>query len=313
MSLLREQTREALYRRRRTGQRNAAKTAILRPMPKSAADHVVKVLRAQRAALTAHEAGARRGRDPEDVRQMRTAIRRLRSVLRAAPTVVGAETEPLRRELDWLGDVLGSVRDLDVFGDYLRSELASLPAAESQAVLRVLERLESQRARATKGAAAALASARYTRLRKGLAKALGRSHPADEDVSLVAVARRRFKKLRKAVKALPERPSDEKLHAVRIRVKRARYAAELAEATVGRPARRFAKQAGRVQDILGEYQDAAVADARLRSLGTARRNGLDGSAMARLIERQRRRRRDAWQAFQDQWPKLDRRGRKAWY
>jgi CHAD domain-containing protein len=279
-------------------------------MSNSAADHVVSMLRVQRAALAAHEAGARRGTDPEELRQMRTAVRRLRAVLRVAPSVCGGESEPLRRELHWLGTVLGPVRDLDVLSDYLRGELASLPDSDANAVRRVLEHLEAERSRAKNQAAAALTSPRYTRLRKGLARALG--HPRrDDDVSLVGVARRGFKKLRKAVQALPAKPSDEHVHAVRIRVKQARYAAELAQDMVGRPAKRFVKKAGRLQDILGEHQDAAVADERLRALGTSSRDGL-GSALARLLERQRRRRQAAWTAFQKQWPKLERRGRKAW-
>jgi CHAD domain-containing protein len=280
-------------------------------MSRSAVDHVVAMLRAQGAALAAHEAGARRGTDPEELRQMRTAVRRLRAVLREAPSVCGRDSERLRRELQWLGAVLGPVRDLDVLGDYLRDELASLPEHEANAVRRVLDRLEAERTRARSDAAAAFTSSRYTRLRKGLAKALGHPRPAAADLSLVGGARRRFKKLRKAVRALPAKPSDEQLHAVRIRVKRARYAAELAEATVGRPAKRFAKLASRVQDILGEHQDAVVAEERLRALGTSARDGLDSSAIDGLLRRQRQRRRAAWAAFQEQWPKLERRGRKA--
>ncbi len=290
----------------------AVDAGILSAMPKSAADRVLAMLRAQRAALAAHEAGARRGADPDELRQMRTAVRRLRAVLRTAPEMFGPEFQPLGRELHWLGTALGAVRDLDVFHEYLRAELASLPDVEADVVRRVLARLETERARAKEGAAAALTSPRYARLRKGLAKALGRPHLAADDLSLVEVARRRFTKLRKTVRALPAKPSDEELHAVRIRVKRARYAAELVQATVGRPARRFVAKAGAVQDILGEHQDAAVAETRLRALGTSGRGGLDGSAMDRLLARQRGRRRAAWAAFQDQWPKLERRGRKAW-
>jgi hypothetical protein len=54
-----------------------------------------------------------------------------------------------------------------------------------------------------------------------------------------------------------------------------------------------------------------VAEERLRALGTSGRDGLDSSAMDGLLRRQRRRRRAAWAAFQEQWPKLERRGRKA--
>ena len=282
-------------------------------MSRSAAAQVLAALRAQRTALTAHEAGARRGADPGELRQMRAAVRRLRATLKTAPTLFGAELVPITRELHWLSTVLGGIRDLDAFRDYLRSELAALPTAEADAAVQVLAHLAAERGRAQKSVAEALASPRYTRLRKGLTKALGRRpHRAADDVSLVDAARRRFKKLRKAVAALPARPTDEQLHAVRIRVKRARYAAELAETAAGRPARRFAKTAARLHDVLGEHQDAVVAESRLRALAGAKASGLDRAALRQLVARQRRRRQAARAAFQDQWPKLERRGRKAW-
>jgi len=276
-------------------------------MPHAAADQVLALMRVQCEALAAHERGARRGRDPEELHQMRTAVRRLRAILRAVPAVVGPDAAPLRRELRWLGTVLGAVRDVDVLRDYLRAARPMLDRAEAAAARRVLARLQNARTRARAAALAALASPRYARLRRRLDATLGRRGPGDGDVSLTRVARRMFKKLREAVRALPARPSDAQLHAVRIRVKRARYAAELARATVGRPARRFIRSAARLQDILGEHQDAAVAEAQLRALLTK-----DGSGRDRLLARQRRRRRMAWTAFRKGWPKVERRGRKAW-
>ena len=56
------------------------------------------------------------------------------------------------------------------------------------------------------------------------------------------------------------------LHAVRIKVKRARYAAELAQPVVGKPARRFIERAKDLQDLLGDHQDAVTAQERLRKL-----------------------------------------------
>jgi CHAD domain-containing protein len=274
-------------------------------MPQTDAEQVLALMRVQCEALAAHERGARRGRDPEELHQMRTAVRRLRATLRAVPAVVGPNATPLRRELRWLGTVLGAVRDVDVLRDYLRAKRATLDHAEAAAARRALARLQTARARARAAALAALASPRYARLRRRLDAAVGRRGRVD--VSLTWVARRTFKKLRKAVHALPAQPSDAQLHAVRIRVKRARYAAELTRATVGRSARRFIRSAARLQDILGEHQDAAVAEAQLRALLTKTGPGRD-----RLLARQRRRRRVAWAAFRKGWPKLERRGRKAW-
>ncbi len=52
--------------------------------------------------------------------------------------------------------------------------------------------------------------------------------------SLRALAAREFRRLRKRVRALGDHPPDEDLHAARIAVKRARYAAELAERSMGK-------------------------------------------------------------------------------
>lgn len=280
-------------------------------MAPSAAAHVLAMMRVQHRLLAAHEPGARRGTDPEELHRMRTAARRLRATMRAMRSLLGPPFEPLERELDWLGTVLGQVRDVDVLRAHLRAELRPLDGAAATAVRRVLARLETERTRARAGALAALASPRYARLRDGLREALRRPRLASADVSLAGVARRQFKKLSKAVHALPGTPSNRQLHAVRIRVKRARYAAELAEATVDRRGRRFLRKAAALQDILGEHQDAVVAEQRLRQLTRTARGG-GGPAVRRLLERQRGRCRAAWAAFQDQWPKLERRGRQAW-
>jgi CHAD domain-containing protein len=79
-----------------------------------------------------------------------------------------------------------------------------------------------------------------------------------------------WKRLRDAVDALEDDPPDEALHEVRIRAKRARYAAEAVAPACGRDARRFAKRMTDVQDVLGEHQDAVVAEQWLRArLGTS--------------------------------------------
>src|SRR5439155_1175905 len=88
---------------------------------------IVASLREQVDAIRGHAAGARRGTDPEDVHEMRTAARRLRAILRAVRSgFARAWVEALRSELDWLGSTLGAVRDLDVLREHLRDELAAL-------------------------------------------------------------------------------------------------------------------------------------------------------------------------------------------
>ena len=91
-----------------------------------------------------------------------------------------------------------------------------------------------------------------------------------ETGSLEEIAADAFKRARKAMKALPEDPTDDELHAVRIETKRARYAAELAEPVLGKAGARFLRRAKVVQDVIGEHQDAFVAEVahpRARRLG----------------------------------------------
>src|SRR5438046_7891999 len=71
---------------------------------------IVAALGEQIDAIRGHTAGARRGTDPEDVHEMRTAARRLRAILRAARLGLDrAWVGAIRRELDWLGRKLGAV------------------------------------------------------------------------------------------------------------------------------------------------------------------------------------------------------------
>jgi CHAD domain-containing protein len=111
---------------------------------------------------------------------------------------------------------------------------------------------------------------------------------------------------------LSEHPLDEDLHRVRIKVKRARYAAELAETTVGRPASRFIQRAKDLQDILGMHQDAVVAEGRVRSFLDGSHSRAAAFAAGRMVERQHQRKLRARQQFAGTWKKLEKRGKKAW-
>ena len=287
----------------------SSRAAARRPAP----DHILALMREQLEAIRAHEPGTRAGTDPEQLHRMRTAVRRLRAILGAAREMFDPEwVGGLRSELDWLGTLLGDLRDLDVFRQHLSKELSSLKSAGRVEGRALLDRLDAQRTHARANLIAALDGPRYAKLLERLEKSIQHSRVVETGLSLPAIAGVQFKKLRKAVKALPKRPSDDDLHAVRIKVKRARYAAELAEATVGQPAKRFVARAKKVQDILGEHQDAAVAEERLRAL-VGRHGGRPERLLAgKLVTRQQARRQAAQMDFFEQWPKLKRRGDKAW-
>jgi CHAD domain-containing protein len=106
--------------------------------------------------------------------------------------------------------------------------------------------------------------------------------------------------------------SDSGLHKLRIRGKRARYAAELAQPGAGKKAARFVSAAKELQDILGEHQDAVVAVRQLRELAR-RTNRTDAALVAgRLIELQRKRRALSRRHLPGVWRRVMRRGKRAW-
>jgi CHAD domain-containing protein len=265
---------------------------------------------AQLDALVAHDPGARLGGDPEDVHDLRVAVRRLRALLRAARDVVDPVfAEPLRAELQWLGDSLGPARDLDVLLAYLRSDAARFDDDDRTAFDPLLATLEGTREQAQPALLETLRSERYLALLDELERAAA-SLPLipGAAVSPQDLAGAEFRKLRKAVRALDGHPEPEAVHAVRIKGKRARYAAELAS---GKRAKRVVGAAKGFQDVVGEYQDAVVAEKRLRELVRGR-SGRAALAIGRLVERQRRRREAALSALPRAWRKLERAGRRAW-
>jgi CHAD domain-containing protein len=102
--------------------------------------------------------------------------------------------------------------------------------------------------------------------------------------------------------ALSADDPDEDWHAVRIRAKRARYAADAAAEALGGGAQRLAKALSKVQNLLGEHQDAAVAaDAWLAIAGTDTDDHTLAITAGRLYERERAAIRRARDAFPAAW------------
>lgn len=278
-----------------------------------AAEHLTAMLRRQEQAILAHDPGTRLGTDSEELHQMRVATRRLRAFLRAARPLLEPEwAEGLRVELAWLGGALGPVRDLDVLLEHLRADAGGLEPREQRALRRIFDLLEDERRAARQALLEALRSERYLTLLDHLEHAVAEPALVESSTTLAEIASGEFRGLRRRVRGLGPDPGDAELHDVRILGKRARYAAELAEASTGGRATRFIHEAKAFQDVLGDHQDAVVAEARIRAALT----GLGGEALAfaagRLVERQDARRRAARAAFPEAWKRLNRRGRAVW-
>jgi CHAD domain-containing protein len=256
-------------------------------------DHVRSMLAAQLTVIETHDPGVRLGDDPEDVHRMRVATRRARALIGATRPLLGDVLVPLGEELKWLAGLLGAVRDLDVLLERIRGDVASLDEdriAAAPLVAALEERCEDERVALLAG----LAEERYVTLLDRFEAELTALAGVAVDGGVRAIAKRGTKRLRSAAEALPAGSSDagssdEELHQVRKRVKEARYAAELAAPSGGRRAARYVEALKAVQDVIGEHQDAVVAEERIRSLVTPH----TALAGGRLIERERSRKAQA--------------------
>ena len=267
--------------------------------PRDPFDALRTLLLRQLHEILAHDPGTRVGKDPESLHDMRVAVRRSRALLRAGRALIATDTDALTSELRWLGKVLGAVRDLDVLIERLHAEAASLDPADRTAASRLLRALGRERTRARRTLLNALDGARYLALLDSFEAALAALEPGTAGATLDALARRQLGKLDRAVRALGPDPADAELHELRKLGKRARYAFELA----GR--NRAVRRAQELQDVLGEHQDAVVAEARLRSLA-ANAPGPQALAAGLLVEGERRRREHARATWRKAWRRLDR-------
>jgi CHAD domain-containing protein len=266
------------------------------------ADVIRKSLAAATSALIKHVDAIRTRDDAESVHQARVAARRIRSDLRSYKRFLDATwAAHTRAELQWLGNYLGAVRDLDVLTARVETIAWDLPAWERPHVTPVLDRLNDEREHARAALTAALDDPRYVALREQLIAGarLPPVLPSADTKSrrvLVRVVNRQWKRLRRGLKKLDAGAAPDQLHDARRLVRHARYALDTASAQLGKPARRHASALTSLQDTLGELQDSAVSQTWLRTAASELADPrttfvvgeLVGLELARQLERQAR-------------------------
>lgn len=265
------------------------------------------LLAAQRRALLVHDPGTRLGDDIENLHEHRVAARRARAFLRATRRYVDSDwRRALGDALGELGRATGPVRDLDVLLEHVREEVATLDASEHAAGQELVAELERLRVEARRDLVTALDGETY-RVALARLNLPPRLAAGVESLPLPKVARTEFTRLLRGVDRLGKRPNDRSIHRLRIALKRARYAAELA-APEGKRRRRFLADAKVLQDLLGEHQDAAVAEVRLREATVADASTGAAFVAGRLAERQRQRRQRVKALLPDAWKRLRKSG-----
>lgn len=259
-----------------------------------------------------------------DIHQARVACRRLRSDLKTFGDLLDpAWVRHVRADLNWLGDALGRVRDLDVLTDELKRQLSqgSVDLIGATEIVGVLRR---RRMEAARDLAAVLEDERYGVVLGKLHAAASRPpllHPGRRSrngapdrrasVALPRVVRRPWKKLRRQVGRAGRCPTDQQLHRIRIRAKQLRYACEAAEPVIGGRARRMAKHAEAIQTRLGEHHDAAEAEKWLRAEAADRTQDFVFTA-GQLTGEERRRQMATSRRWRSDWKKLKRKQTSGW-
>lgn len=276
-------------------------------------EHVKWALTQHVGWLLTHDPGTRLGAESESLHQMRVGVRRVRAVLHTArPILLPAWEASLDQELDWLGAVLGAARDLDVQIAYFLEASSGLDARDQTLLEPFLSHLRSQREAAQQLLLTELSSERYLELLRQLRHATQDPALVESSVTIHELAARAFKQLRKAITSLSASPSDSTLHTIRIKTKRARYAAELAKESIGKPASRFIKAARAVQDLLGIHQDAIQAERHVRRFLKSSPSSRAGFVAGRMVERQHQRRQSVRKDLIPLLKTLLKRGKKAW-
>ncbi|GAA4078704.1 CYTH and CHAD domain-containing protein [Actinomadura miaoliensis] len=236
----------------------------------SAGAAVRAYLAAQAAAILRYDPKARVAEE-DAVHRMRVAVRRVRSALRSyRPLLERERVDPLRPELQWLAEVLGEVRDLEVLRMRFTARLDELGVGD--AGREWLDELARKERSAYRRLNAALKEPRYFALLDALERLVADPPLTDRAARratkelpvLVARAWRRMERAHAAIATAED--ADVARHETRKSAKRARYAAELAVPVLGETAARAARDARSVQEVFGGHQDGVIAMAHLREI-----------------------------------------------
>jgi CHAD domain-containing protein len=234
------------------------------------------VLRAGADALDAHWAGALLAADPEELHDLRIAIRRSRTLLQQGRRVL---PKPARRELlagfTRLGAATGPARDLDVQLEAWPALAAAVSEEDLDTLAPVREALEhhrdAARAELRRSLSGPDAAALRTDLRRWLElpdHGVGGGREAGAPLGVVAADRLRSAQrvVRQRGRRIgPDSPAEER-HRLRKDAKRLRYLLESFGDLGGRKHnRRVVAHLKRLQDDLGEHQDTRVQAQRLRA------------------------------------------------
>jgi CHAD domain-containing protein len=245
------------------------------------------------ARIVECEPETRLGENVEALHDMRVASRRLDAAVRMFGEHAPHWAARSRGALRLLIRSLGAARDLDVQHAFLDAFANSLAPMHRKSLQPLRARIEQDRVRARTRMLRVLDSQRVQRLWTVWVEHLRGTPPPQADAPAVGnvafdLIRDRYKKLLKRAERLEKNSTAEEYHAVRSRTKRLRYAVDALGELYGPQAEKFARAIGKLQDVLGNYQDAHVRAERvaaMASVHSARFPAETLFVMGRLVER----------------------------
>ena len=231
--------------------------------------HPSELLIRQRIGAVTRALPAAQQGDANSLHQARVATRRLRETLPLMAS--GSKQRKLDHTVRRITRALGPVRELDVALQML-DELEATGEVPRTAVVRLRHVVSDERRILHSEMLRRLDKCRIDKLEKrAVAQARkGAKRDGTRDAMQAAAARARAARRAEALKAAIENASGmylpDRLHQVRIAVKKFRYALELAEAVSRSRAAARLRTLKRAQDLLGRMHDLEVLIARTRAV-----------------------------------------------
>ena len=228
-----------------------------------------KILGFHFARMVKNEPGARLGEDIEALHDMRVATRRMRVAFELfTPFFKKKSLKPHLEGLRSTGRALGSVRDLDVLLEQLKTYLETLPEEEHPAFEGFISQWEEKREKAQSKMIRFLDGERYRTFVQQFDQFLntaGEGEKRSESLqpSLVREIAPILIYERVAVVRTHEQvlgnATVKELHALRLQLKKLRYILEFFEDVLGSECKEVIRDIKTMQDHLGNLNDADVA------------------------------------------------------
>lgn len=252
------------------------------------------------------EPGARRGDDLEALHDMRVASRRLRAALRTfGPWFPPRKLARVRKRVRKLTRALGAAREWDVHGETLSGLHAGAgPELERAAIEHILELVDARRLSERTAMTRALDRLDLEQLERDLAALLAQLDPDevphDPGPAAWEVLEPLVQAAFGAVARLQEKERADEMHAMRIGVKRLRYALELLEPAFDGSHGRLIGRTKSLQGVLGKHHDLVLLEELLaRALKRLSEHGRRALAdgLVGPLERLRVERRERYAEF----------------